>query len=194
MVGMKIGYARVSTDDQNLDLQRQALSAAGCEVIYEDKGFSGAAVARPGLVNALERLGPGDSLIVWRLDRLGRSLADLIATVAAIGDAGGGFVSLTENIDTTSTGGRLVFHIMGALAEFERGLISDRTKAGLSAARRRGQVLGRPRKLTAHQVEHAREMVESGRETWKSMAAMFGVDPVTLRRAAGRKPDPFLSE
>lgn len=195
MQGMKIGYARVSTDEQNLDLQRHALSAAGCEVVFEDKGLSGAVAARPGLADALQRLGQGDTLVVWRLDRLGRSLAHLIETVELIGKAGAGFVSLNESIDTNSTGGRLVFHIMGALAEFERSLISDRTKAGLVAARRRGKTLGRPRKLSTHQVAHALEMVESGRETWKGMAAMFGVDADTLRRAvAQRENRPRVSE
>lgn len=180
---MKIGYARVSTDEQNLDLQRHALTAAGCAVVIEDQGVSGAIAARPGLSEALSRLGEGDTLVVWRLDRLGRSLAALIATVDAIGKAGAAFASLSENIDTNTSGGKLVFHMMGALAEFERSLIGERTSAGMKAAQRRGHHVGRPRKLTPHQIQHARQMVESGTETWRGMAELYGVDPVTLRRA-----------
>jgi DNA invertase Pin-like site-specific DNA recombinase len=140
---MLIGYARVSTDDQNLDLQNDALEAAGCERIYRDK-VSGARVERPGLKRAFEDIRAGDTLVVWRLDRLGRSLKDLIAR--AEGDLehrGAGLKSLHEAIDTNSSGGRLVFHLFGALAEFERNLGRERTQAGLAAARSRGR-LGRP--------------------------------------------------
>ena len=118
---MRIGYARVSTEEQNLDLQKQALKAAGCKVIIEDQGISGGQVMRPGLAEALGRLKKGDVLVVWRLDRLGRSLAHLIEIIDGIGKAEAGFASVTEAIDTTTAGGRLVFHMMGALAEFERG-------------------------------------------------------------------------
>ncbi len=180
---MKIGYARVSTDEQNLDLQRQALSAAGCSVIFEDKGISGAAVDRPGLADALAALEPGGALVVWRLDRLGRSLPHLIHVIDAVGKAGGGFVSLSEAIDTNSAGGRLLFHMMGALAEFERSLISERTTAGMRAARRRGTHIGRPKALTEHQITLARDLLASGKETRAGVAAAFGVDVKTLRRA-----------
>jgi len=134
---MLIGYARVSTDDQNLALQRDALSAAGCERVFEDQGISGTTRVRLGLDSALTALASGDVLVVWKLDRLGRSLLHLIDTLAALGERGVGFRSLSEAIDTGSAGGRLVFHLMGALAEFERSLIVERTTAGLKAARER---------------------------------------------------------
>lgn len=143
---MIVGYARVSTADQNLELQRDALTKAGCERVFEDHA-SGAATDRPGWARARDALREGDTLVVWRLDRLGRSLKHLIDTVAELGDEGVAFRSLQENLDTGSTGGRLVFHIFGALAEFERELIRERTLAGLAAARARGRMGGRPRKL-----------------------------------------------
>lgn len=141
---MKIGYARVSTLEQNLDLQRDELTKAGCKPIYEDT-TSGAKTERVGLEQALSHLRSGDTLIVWRLDRLGRSLKHLIETITKLDEGGIGFQSLTENIDTTTSTGRLVFHIFGALAEFERNLIRDRTQAGLAAARARGRQGGRPK-------------------------------------------------
>src|ERR671917_1025350 len=141
---MQIGYARVSTEEQTLNLQLDALKAAGCEQIFTDR-VSGARAERPGLTNALGHLRDGDTLVVWRLDRLGRSLPHLIETVTALAARGVGFKSLTESIDTTSSGGKLIFHIFGALAEFERDLIRERTHAGLTAARARGKVGGRPR-------------------------------------------------
>ena len=180
---MKIGYARVSTEEQNLDLQRHALTAAGCELVFEDQGISGAAVERPGLADALAAVGPGGALVVWRLDRLGRSLAHLIQVIDTVGKAGGGFVSLSESIDTTTAGGKLIFHVMGALAEFERSLISERTVAGMKAAKRRGKHVGRPRALTAHQIIHARDLLASGKETQAGIAVLFGVNVTTLRRA-----------
>src|SRR5271157_1875047 len=133
---MLIGYARVSTDDQNLDLQRDALRLAGCEKIYEDR-MSGAKAARPGLTMALEVARAGDVLTVWRLDRLGRSLHDLILLGKKLDESGIGLMSIQEKIDTSSSGGRLVFHMFGALAEFERNLVRERTQAGLNAAPRR---------------------------------------------------------
>lgn len=149
---MKIGYARVSTDDQNLDLQRDALTAAGCERIFEDLA-SGAKADRPGLLQALEFARKGDTLAVWRLDRLGRSLPDLVATVGQLADRGIQFESLQERIETTTATGRLVFHLFAALAEFERNLIRERTHAGLEAARARGRKGGRrpadPAKIAA---------------------------------------------
>lgn len=139
---MKIGYARVSTDDQNLDLQRDALDGAGCERLFTDT-ISGAKADRPGLTAALEFARPGDVLIVWRLDRLGRSLPDLVRLVGELDAKGIGFESLTEKIDATTAAGRLVFHVFAALAEFERNLIRERTHAGLAAARARGRKGGR---------------------------------------------------
>ena len=141
---MLLGYARVSTDDQNLDLQRDALRAAGCEKIYEDR-ISGAKAARPGLAVALEVARSGDVLVVWRLDRLGRSLHDLIVLARQLDRAEIGLMSLQEKIDTSSSGGKLIFHMFGALAEFERNVIRERTQAGLNAARARGRKGGRPK-------------------------------------------------
>src|SRR3954469_23048251 len=141
---MLIGYARVSTDDQNLDMQRDALEKAGCEQIYTDR-VSGTKDNRPGLTVALSHLRSGDTLVVWRLDRLGRSLRHLIDTVTTLKERGIHFRSLQEQIDTATSGGKLVFHFFGALAEFERDLIRERTQAGLEAARARGKVGGRPR-------------------------------------------------
>ena len=140
---MKIGYARVSTDDQNLDLQRDALKAAGCERIFSDTA-SGAKAARPGLAEAIAYARAGDQLAVWRLDRLGRSLSDLVRLVAQLEAAGIGFESLTERIDTSSAAGELIFHVFGSIAQFELRLIRERTRAGLSAARARGRKGGRP--------------------------------------------------
>jgi DNA invertase Pin-like site-specific DNA recombinase len=140
---MKIGYARVSTEDQNLALQRDALNAAGCERVFEDKE-SGAKADRPGLAEARAFARPGDVLVVWRLDRLGRSLPDLVQLVGELEKAGIGFESLTEKIETGSAAGRLVFHVFAALAEFERNITRERTLAGLAAARARGRSGGRP--------------------------------------------------
>ncbi len=141
---MLIGYARVSTDEQSVDLQIDALQRAGCEPIFRDTGFSGVLRSRPALDDAIACLGPGDTLVTWRLDRLGRSLSHLISLVNDLEKRGIAFKSLSEAIDTSTAGGRLQFHMMGALAEFERALISERTKAGMAAARLRGVQLGRP--------------------------------------------------
>lgn len=141
---MRIGYARVSTEDQNLDLQREALREAGCDIVHEDHGYSGGNILRPGLAAAIGGLRPGDILVVWKLDRLGRSLGNLVALLEEIRDAGAGFVSLSEAIDTNTASGRLIFHVLGAIAEFERSLISERTRAGMAAARKRGVHIGRP--------------------------------------------------
>lgn len=140
---MKIGYARVSTDDQRMDLQRDALTAAGCEKVFTDTA-SGAKAARSGLDEALSYARKGDVLVVWRLDRLGRSLPELVKIVGELEAAGVGFESVTERIETSSAAGRLVFHVFAALAEFERRLIVERTHAGLAAARARGRKGGRP--------------------------------------------------
>lgn len=183
---MKLGYARISTIDQNAHLQHDALRAAGCEQVFEDK-VSGSSAKRPGLDRALAKLGQGDELIVWRLDRLGRSLPHLIDVIAAIGEKGAGFKSLTESIDTGTAGGRLVFHMMGALAEFERSLIIERTKAGLTAARKRGVRVGRPASLTAAQVKHAKKLIEAG-EGPGAVARSLGVSRATLYRALKAQP------
>lgn len=180
---MKIGYARVSSDDQSLALQRDALAAAGCDTICEDAGVSGALERRPGLDKALTLVGDGDVLVTWRLDRLGRSLPHLIELVNGLADRGCGFRSLTESIDTTSPGGKLVFHIMGALAEFERALIVERTRAGVAAARKRGQHLGRRKSLRPDQVQLARDSIAAGTQSTASMAKLLGVSKVTLWRA-----------
>lgn len=140
---MKIGYARVSTSDQTLDLQEDALKKAGCERIFTDKA-SGAKTERPGLEQAVRFVRPGDILVVWKLDRLGRSLRHLIDVVGELSTREIGFQSLTEALDTTTPGGRLLFHIMGALAQFERDIIRERTMAGLAAGRARGRLGGRP--------------------------------------------------
>src|SRR3954447_13261181 len=149
---MLIGYARVSTQEQTINLQRDALEKAGCTKIFTDIA-SGAKQERKGLEEALSHARDGDTLVVWRLDRLGRSITHLIQTVSGLAGRGVGFKSLTENIDTTTSGGKLVFHIFGALAEFERDLIRERTNAGLQAARARGKSGGRPKALTEKQVQ-----------------------------------------
>jgi DNA invertase Pin-like site-specific DNA recombinase len=156
---MLIGYARVSTHDQTLNLQRDALQKAGCSKIFTDTA-SGVKTERIGLDAALAYVRKGDTLVVWRLDRLGRSLPHLITTMTALEERGIGFKSLTENIDTTTSGGKLIFHIFGALAEFERNLIRERTTAGLMAARARGRKGGRPKALTGKQRSIAQELYE----------------------------------
>ncbi|MEX6633427.1 recombinase family protein [Hyphococcus lacteus] len=148
---MLIGYARISTIDQNLDLQLDALKKAGCEKIYRDTGISGAKAKRPGLDRAIKRLKADDVLMVWRLDRLGRSMRHLIELTSMFDARGIGFCSLADAIDTSTAGGKLYFHLMGAFAEFERNLISERTKAGMAAAKARGIKMGRPKKHCASQ-------------------------------------------
>ncbi len=182
---MKIGYARVSTDEQNLDLQFDALKAAGCEKLFSDEGVSGAGNPhrRPGFAQAMAAIDGGDTFTVWKLDRLSRSLGDLISLMGEFEANGVEFQSLSDGIDTTTAGGKLVFHIMGALAEFERSLIAERTKEGIKAARRRGKHVGRPPALTAAQIEHARTVLADGRETLVSLAAILGVHRNTLQRA-----------
>jgi len=179
---MKIGYARVSTDEQNINLQRDALKKAGCNKIVTDKGVSGNSPKRDGLDRALKQIKRGDVLVVWKLDRLGRSLKHLIELIEMLRAKGVGFQSVSDGINTTTAGGKLVFHIMGALAEFERSLIIERTKAGLAAARRRGKYPGRPKSLTSQQIKHARKMLDGGEETIGNIAALFGVDRTTIWR------------
>ena len=180
---MKIGYARVSTEEQNLDLQIDALKAAGCEKIFSDEGMSGASIERDGLSQAILGSGDGDILVVWKLDRLGRSLSFLIDLMEKLGKNGTGFQSLQDGIDTTTSGGKLVFHIMGALAEFERDLIRDRTKAGMAAAKRRGKHVGRPAALTDEQITFAKRTIAAGDDTVSGLASILGVHRNTLKRA-----------
>src|SRR3954462_11586150 len=169
---MLIGYARVSTDDQNLDLQRDALTKAECEQIYTDR-VSGTKDNRPGLTAALSHLRSGDTLVVWRLDRLGRSLRHLIDTVTTLQERGIGFKSLQESIDTTTSGGKLVFHIFGALAEFEREIIRERTQAGLQAARARGRSGGRPPALNDKQVQQLKQLAADHTNTIGDICKTF---------------------
>ena len=176
---MLLGYARVSTDDQNLDLQRDALRASGCEKILEDR-LSGAKAARPGLASLLEMARTGDSIVVWRLDRLGRSLHDLIVLAKRFEQAGIGLVSLQEKIDTSSSGGRLIFHMFGALAEFERHVIRERTQAGLVAARARGRKGGRPKRLDPAKRQLAIELYHDRRHTIAEICRMMGISKPTL--------------
>lgn len=156
-----IGYARVSTAEQDTALQTDALNKAGCDRIFEDT-ISGVKADRPGLAAALAYLREGDALVVWRLDRLGRSLPHLIDTISALEARGVGFRSLTESIDTTTSGGRLIFHVFGALGQFERDLIRERTKAGLSAAAARGRKGGRKPVVTADKLQRARDHIANG--------------------------------
>ncbi len=178
---MKIGYARISTIDQNLDLQTDALVKAGCEKIFTDKA-SGMLDSREGLSGAVEFCRAGDSLVVWKLDRLGRSLKHLIETVNQLQAKGIGFVSLQESVDTTSSGGKLVFHVFGALAEFERELIRERTRAGLQAARSRGRLGGRPKKLTDKQIVMAQKLMEDPTNSIKEICATLKIARATLYR------------
>lgn len=178
---MKIGYARVSTHDQNLDLQKDALLKAGCERIFEDH-ISGGSTERPGLSRAMDALRPGDTLVVWRLDRLGRSLKHLIDTVTDLEEQGIGFKSVNESLDTTTHGGKLVFHIFGALAEFERSLIQERTRSGLAAARARGRLGGRPKKVSKQKLAMAKKMLEDRDQSVTNVAEVLGVSRATLYR------------
>lgn len=178
---MLIGYARVSTLDQNPALQIDALQAAGCERVFVEQA-SGAQRDRPELARALDIARSGDTLIVWRLDRLARSLKQLIETVEGLDDRGVKFRSLTEAIDTTTSGGRLVFQIFGALAEFERALIRERTSAGLAAARARGRRGGRPPALTAQDIKAAKAMMTDPEITMDQVAEKMGVASSTLYR------------
>lgn len=179
---MKIGYARVSTDGQNLDLQKHALEKAGCERIFQDHGFSGAKTARPGLKAASRTLRPGDTLVVWRFDRLARSVPDLSNIISNLQRRGIGFVSITEAIDTTTEVGLMMLYVLGAVAQFERALIRERITAGLAAARAKGQQLGRRPSLTADQREEIKELVAAGLGIPTELAKRFDVHPRTIRR------------
>lgn len=190
--GALIGYARVSTKDQNLDRQLIALEAAGCQRVFSDKK-SGKNAEREELRSALDYLRPGDTLIVSSLDRLGRSIQDLITIVGDLRKNGIGFRSLHESLDTTTPGGRLVFHVFAALAEFIRELIVQGTHEGLAAARARGQRLGRPPAMTEEQVRHARAMLADPEASISSIAKLLGVSRTTLYKyvpelRAGHRP------
>lgn len=178
---MLIGYARVSTNEQNLDLQTDALTKAGCEKIFTDKA-SGAKADRTGLQEALAFLRKGDTLCVWKLDRLGRSLKHLIETVLTMQGAGKGFKSLQEHIDTTTSGGKLIFHIFASLAEFERDIIRERTKAGLVAARARGRVGGRPSVLDAKKLKMARSLHSDGKTPVGEICQTLKISRATFYR------------
>lgn len=176
-----VGYARVSTLDQDPALQYDALAAAGCAKVYEDRA-SGAKADRAGLLSALGYVRDGDVLIVWKLDRLGRSLPHLIETVTALEKRGVGFRSITEAIDTTTPGGRLVFHLFGALGQFERDLIQERTRAGLAAAAARGRKGGRKPVVTVEKLERARSIIGKGL-TVREAAIRLKVGKTTLYEA-----------
>jgi len=180
---MLIGYAPVSTQDQTLDLQTDALNRAGCEKIFTDT-TSGAKSERPGLQDAMNHLRAGDTLVVWRLDRLGRTLKHLIAMITELSDRGIGFRSLQENMDTTTSGGKLIFHIFGALAEFEREVIKERTNAGLQAARARGRLGGRPKlqSLDPKKIALARQLYDDGHMTVQEICDTLHIGRATLYR------------
>ncbi|KTS26873.1 recombinase family protein [Pantoea sp. BS_4] len=177
---MLIGYVRVSTNDQNTDLQRNALQSANCEQIFEDK-ISGKTSERPGLKRALRTLKEGDTLVVWKLDRLGRSMRHLVMLTEELRERGVNFRSLTDSIDTSTPMGRFFFHVMGALAEMERELIVERTRAGLSAAREKGRIGGRRRIMTPDVVERAKRMLTNGATRYQ-VALVLDISVKTLYR------------
>ncbi|OAV62957.1 recombinase family protein [Enteractinococcus helveticum] len=183
-----LGYARVSTGDQDARLQHDALTAAGCYRIFTDTA-SGALQSRPELDKLMDQLRPGDTLVVWRLDRLGRSIRHLIDQLAELQAQGIEFRSLQENIDTSSPGGRLIFHIFASLAEFERDLIRERTNAGLAAARARGRTGGRPSRLTKDQLTTARKLYDQQEMTVAQIGEVLGVSRSTIYRALRRDPE-----
>lgn len=183
-----IGYARVSTTAQDLTLQLDALRAAGCERIFEDLGVSGAKTARPGLDALLQFARPGDTVVVWRLDRLGRSTSHLVGLVEDLAKRQVGFRSLTEAIDTTSSGGRLVFSIFAAIAQFERDVIRERTTAGLAAARTRGRLGGRPSVMTPTKLAEAHRLLAAGHLTRLEIASRLKVSRTVLYGALYPNP------
>jgi DNA invertase Pin-like site-specific DNA recombinase len=194
---MLVGYARVSTQDQTLALQQDALQKAGCERLFTDTA-SGIQAERRGLDEALEYVRPGDTLVVWKLDRLGRSLKHLIDTITALQARGIGFKSLTEQIDTTTSGGKLIFHVFGALAEFERDIIRERTQAGLAAARARGRRGGRRKAQalsTAKKVAWAQSLYSDPTNAIADICKELGISRATLYRyiqTGSRAPTPEI--
>lgn len=194
-MNQRIGYARVSTVEQCLDLQLDALRRAGVGdgFLYEDKA-SGKSSDRPALASCLKALRSGDTLVVWRLDRLGRSLPDLVRIVGELEARGVGFESLTEKIDTTSAAGKLIFHVFAALAEFERNLIQERTHAGLAAARARGRSGGRKPKLDAKQIRHIKALLRDPNTSVAELARDYGVSRTTIYKHCGVVPPKKLIE
>lgn len=183
-MNQRIGYVRVSTDDQHLDLQRDALQQAGCCVIYEEAA-SGKNTTRPELEQCRKALRAGDTLVVWRLDRLGRSLPDLVQIVTDLEQRGIGFESLSEKIETGSAAGKLIFHVFAALAEFERGLIRERTQAGLAAARARGRAGGRKPKLDEQRVREIKALLRDPDIQVSEVARRYGISRTTLYKYVG---------
>ncbi len=183
---MRIGYARVSTDEQDTKAQVAALKTAGCERIFEEKA-SGGRWDRPQLKRLLDQLRKGDVMVVWKLDRLSRSLRDVLTLMDKLGEAGAGFLSLTEAIDTTTAAGRMMMQMVGAFAEFERAMLRERTQAGLQAARREGRIGGRRPKLSERQQAEIGKMVESGQRTAADAARLFEVHPATVSRLLARR-------
>lgn len=182
-MNQRIGYARVSTEDQHLDMQRDALQRVGCSAIYEESA-SGKTAERPELEHCLKALRAGDTLVVWRLDRLGRSLPDLVRIVSELEERAVGFESLTEKIETGTAAGKLIFHVFAALAEFERSLIRERTHAGLAAARARGRSGGRKPKLTSQQVKEIRRLLSDPTIPVSQVAQRYGVSRTTIYKVA----------
>jgi DNA invertase Pin-like site-specific DNA recombinase len=179
---MKYGYARVSTDDQNPAFQLAALKQAGCETLFTDEGISGATTKRPALLRCLKTLQSGDTLVVWKLDRLGRNLRDLIHMLDDLRERGVTFQSLTEAIDTATPTGRAMWQMIGVLAELERSLITERTRAGVKAAQKRGVKFGRKPILSKPQIAHAKKLIEQG-EPVPVIAKLLAVDRATIYRA-----------
>lgn len=185
MTVTKIGYARVSTEDQNLDLQNDALTKAGCGEIYKEYASGKSTLARPELANCLRAIRAGDTLVVWRLDRLGRSLSDLVAIVNDLEKRGIAFESLSERIDTSSASGKLIFHVFASMAEFERNVIRERTNAGLAAARARGRKGGRKAKLNEDQIKQIKALLKDPDIKVTDIARQYGVCRATIFNAVG---------
>lgn len=184
--GRKLGYARVSTKDQKLRMQRDALNAIDCDEIFEDHGVSGAKASRPGLDALLLALAPGDAVVVFKLDRLGRSVLQLADLLVQFQRDGIHFCSISEGINTTTPGGKFVFHVFAAVAEFQREIIVENTLEGLEAAKRDGKRLGRPLSLTPDEVIDAHQRIAIGQECFTSVASRFGVSRMTLSRGFER--------
>jgi DNA invertase Pin-like site-specific DNA recombinase len=190
---MLIGYARVSTNDQETATQVAALKAAGCERIYREKA-SGGRWDRPELHRLLDQLRAADVLVVWKLDRLSRSLRDVLTIMERLTEAKAGFRSLTEAIDTTTPAGRMMMQMVGAFAEFERAMLRERTKAGIDSARREGRIGGRRPKLSPQQQAEIRRMVSKGNKTAADAARLFNIHPATVCRLLARPPAPLLKK
>ena len=185
LCNMRIGYARVSTQDQDTAAQMSALQSAGCELLFQEK-VSGGRWERPELHRLLGQLRKGDVLVVWKLDRLSRSLKDVLILMEKVQQLGAGFLSLTEAIDTTSPAGRMMMQIVGAFAEFERAMLRERTRAGLDAARKAGRIGGRRPKLNDHQQQEIKHLVSTGQKTPADAARLFNVHPATVSRMIKR--------